>query len=53
MEPRRDQPKEPKPRPEVKHKRFRVVKLEERITPSAHATKVGGGGDTSGTLSIE
>jgi hypothetical protein len=33
MEPRREEPKAPKPRPEEKRKRFRVIKLEERIAP--------------------
>jgi hypothetical protein len=36
MEPRReDQPRPEEPRPEEKPKRFRIVKLEERIAPSA------------------
>ena len=62
MEPRREEPKAPKSRPEEKQKRFRIVKLEERIAPSE------GGGtkncysdkcsarcttDTGTTLSIE
>jgi hypothetical protein len=33
MKPRREQPKAAKPRPEEKQKRFRLIKLEERITP--------------------
>jgi hypothetical protein len=33
MDPRREKPKAAKPRPEKKPKRFRIVKLEERITP--------------------
>jgi hypothetical protein len=32
-EPRREEPKAPKLRPEKKHTRFRIVKLEERIAP--------------------
>jgi hypothetical protein len=35
MGPRREEPKTPKPRPEEKPKRFRIVKLEERIAPSS------------------
>ncbi len=42
MEPRRETPKAPKPRPEKKRKRFRIVKLEERITP-IFMRKAGGG----------
>ena len=34
MEPRREELQAPKPRPEEKPKRFRIVKLEERIAPS-------------------
>jgi hypothetical protein len=33
MEPRREQPKAAKPRPEEKQKRFRLIKLEEWIAP--------------------
>jgi hypothetical protein len=33
MEPRQEKPKPPKPRPEEKPRRFRIVKLEERIAP--------------------
>lgn len=33
MEPRREEKKPVKPRPEEKPKRFRLVKLEERIAP--------------------
>jgi hypothetical protein len=32
-EPRREEPKAPKLRPEEKRKRFRLIKLEERIAP--------------------
>jgi hypothetical protein len=35
MEPRREEPKATTPRPDEKKKRFRIVKLEERIAPSA------------------
>jgi hypothetical protein len=38
MEPRREEPKDTKPRPEEKLKRFRLVKLEERIAPSKGGT---------------
>jgi hypothetical protein len=38
MEPRREEPKAPKPRTEEKPKRFRIVKLEERIAPAYHGT---------------
>jgi hypothetical protein len=34
MEPRREEPKAPPPGAEPKPKRFRIVKLEERIAPS-------------------
>jgi hypothetical protein len=56
MEPHREKPKDPKPCPEQKRKRFRIVKLEERIAPkrssgcSAHNCN---GADCTGTLSIE
>jgi hypothetical protein len=33
MEPRREEPKSQDPRPEAKHKRFRLIRLEERIAP--------------------
>jgi hypothetical protein len=32
-EPRREEPRAPAPRPEEKQKRFRLIKLEERIAP--------------------
>jgi hypothetical protein len=50
MKPRRKQPKVAKPRPEEKQKRFRLIKLEERITP-----KKGSSNDSvfGTTLSIE
>jgi hypothetical protein len=53
MEPRREEPKKPEPRPEHKPKRFRIIKLEERIAP-----RKGGGDSRKGecnttTLSIE
>jgi hypothetical protein len=51
MKPRREQPKEPKPRPEGKRKRFRLVKLEERIAPKKPTEGVGEG--HSGLASIE
>ena len=38
MEPHREEPKAPKPRPEEKQKRFRIVKLEERIAPGGPKT---------------
>jgi hypothetical protein len=54
MEPRREEPrreelKTPTPRPEEKLKRFRLIKLEERIAPKK------GTNDTvaTGYLSIE
>jgi hypothetical protein len=49
MEPRREQPKAPEPRPQEKPKRFRLVKLEERIAPK-HNTS---GSALFGGLSIE
>jgi hypothetical protein len=42
MEPHSEEPKVPKPRTEEKPKRFRIVKLEERIAPT-----FGGGGQLS------
>jgi hypothetical protein len=55
MEPRREEPKVSKPHPKEKRKRFRIVKLEERVAPKSHGGLSGrsGGGDCSGTLSIE
>jgi hypothetical protein len=54
MESRREEPKAPTPRPQEKPKRFRIVKLEERIAPggaakpfSNHCTKACGGGTAS------
>jgi hypothetical protein len=46
MEPRRERPKDPRPHPQVKPKRFRIVKLEERIAPkhSGCVSSCGGGG---------
>jgi hypothetical protein len=51
-EPRREEPKSLTPAPREKRKRFRVVKLEERIAPGRRRT-MGGGCDGTGTLSIE
>ena len=34
MEPRREEPTAPTPQPKDKPRRFRIVKLEERIAPS-------------------
>ena len=34
MEPRREESKAPTPQPKEKARRFRIVKLEERIAPS-------------------
>jgi hypothetical protein len=61
MEPRREEPKDCKPRPEEKPKRFRLVKLEERIAPSKGGTQhntcalgcTASQGDTCTGLSIE
>jgi hypothetical protein len=39
MEPRREEPTAPTPQPQEKPRRFRIVKLEERIAPLT-----GGGG---------
>jgi hypothetical protein len=39
MESRREKPKEPKPRPEEKPKRFRIVQLKERIAPGWNIVK--------------
>jgi hypothetical protein len=55
MEPRREEPKQEQrvtaPASEKKLKRFRIVKLEERIAPR-HGS-VTNGCDTSGHISIE
>jgi hypothetical protein len=55
MEPRREeQKKAPEPRPEPKPKRFRLIKLEERIAPKNPPETLrhcGGGG--LGGYSIE
>ena len=53
MEPRREEPKDCKPRPEEKPKRFRLVKLEERIAPGGHATHKCGSARCTYTYSIE
>jgi hypothetical protein len=59
MEPRREEltrePKVPTPASETKLKRFRIVKLEERIAPSkgGHYTQRCVTSDTSGHISIE
>jgi hypothetical protein len=51
MEPRRDRPRVPKPRPEEKPRRFRLIKLEERIAPRKG---IGGTDPTNrGCFSIE
>jgi hypothetical protein len=42
MEPRREEPKVAKTRTEERKKRFRIVKLEERVAPSK-----GGNGTTN------
>jgi hypothetical protein len=47
MEPRREELKAPKPRTEEKPKRFRIVKLEERIAPAK-----GGNGTKNCGLSV-
>jgi hypothetical protein len=43
MEPRREEPKAAKPPSEQKPKRFRIVKLEERIAPSKGGGKTDNG----------
>jgi hypothetical protein len=55
MEPRRDQlhreePKAPKPRPEEKPKRFRLLKLEARLAPKKGGL---GSGENFGSYSIQ
>jgi hypothetical protein len=44
-EPRREERKAPTPRPEEKPKRFRLIKLEERIAP-------GGGGSNGAKCTV-
>jgi hypothetical protein len=46
MEPHREEQKPEEPRREEKPKRFRLIKLEERIAPSHKGG--GGGGATNG-----
>jgi hypothetical protein len=54
MDPHREKPKTAKVRPEEKRKRFRLIKLDERITPGAHAShKFATCTCGSGTASIE
>jgi hypothetical protein len=53
MEPHREKPRTAKVRPEEKRKRFRVLKLEERITPRHQVQSRGTDCFTSGTASIE
>jgi hypothetical protein len=51
MEPRQEKPKPPKPRPEEKPRRFRLLKLEARIAPkSPHGM---GSGENFGSYSIQ
>jgi hypothetical protein len=52
-EPRREAPKVANPRLEEKPKRFRLVKLEERIAPGGHATHKCGSARCTYTYSIE
>jgi hypothetical protein len=40
MEPRREEPTAPTPQPQEKPRRFRIVKLEERIAPSKGGAKL-------------
>jgi hypothetical protein len=51
MEPRREEPKVSRPHPKEKRKRFRIVKLEERVAPKKTVSGVGEG--HSGLVSIE
>ena len=46
MEPRREEPKTPEPCPVAKPRRFRLIKLEERIAPSNPGGGGSGGCDT-------
>jgi hypothetical protein len=48
MEPRREEPKAPKPRPEEKPKHFRILRLEERLAPKQGGT---GGIENQGSWS--
>jgi hypothetical protein len=55
-EPRREEPKAPTPRPEGKPKRFRLLKLEERLAPKKGGNVGPPSGHTCATycsLSIE
>jgi hypothetical protein len=49
MEPHHEEPMATRARPEEKRKRFRIVKLEERITPRGHGP---GGGCGNTYLSV-
>jgi hypothetical protein len=51
MKARPNEPKIPQPHPEGKQKRFRLIKLEERIAPKKPTSSVGEG--HSGLASIE
>jgi hypothetical protein len=53
MEPRREEPKVPRPSTEGRKKRFRIVKLEERIAPKKGGLISHGGECGTTTLSIE
>ena len=44
MEPRREEPTAPTPQPKEKPRRFRIVKLEERIAPSKGGNHTHNGG---------
>jgi hypothetical protein len=41
MEPRQEKPKTAKPRTEQKTKRFRLIKLEQRIAPTGYDLTIG------------
>jgi hypothetical protein len=48
VEPRRENPKAPKPRPAEKQKRFLLIKLEPRIAPHKGGHLSNGGGGPTG-----
>ncbi len=52
-EPRREEAKASTPRPEEKRKRFRILKLEERIAPKYHVKGTQDSDASVGGLSIE
>jgi hypothetical protein len=53
VEPRREKPQAPRPGTEDMPKRFRIIKLEERIAPKNNGKVASGGEGHGGLVSIE